>query len=52
MQDGTKYYEYILVYDDDQLTVSENPMAITDAIQALSTIMNSRILNYLKGIGE
>jgi len=33
-QDGTKYYEYILVYVDDQLMISENPKAITDALQA------------------
>ena len=32
-KDGTNYYEYILVYVDDQLTISENPKAITDALQ-------------------
>jgi len=31
--DGTKYYEYILVYVDDQLSISENPKWITDALQ-------------------
>jgi len=31
--DGTKYYEYILVYMDDQLSVSENPKWITNALQ-------------------
>jgi len=33
-KDGTKYYEYILVYVDDQLTISEDPKAIIDALQA------------------
>ncbi|KAL7581422.1 hypothetical protein ACA910_022004 [Epithemia clementina (nom. ined.)] len=33
-RDGTPYYEYLLVYVDDQLTVSENPKAITDALSA------------------
>jgi len=33
-KDGTKYYEYILVYVDDQLTmISEDPKAIIDALQ-------------------
>jgi hypothetical protein len=31
--DGFKYYEYILVYVDDQLTISHNPKAITDLLQ-------------------
>jgi hypothetical protein len=31
--DGTEYYEYALVYVDDQLTVSDNPKAITDKLQ-------------------
>jgi len=31
--DGTKYYEYILVYMDDQLSISENPKWITYALQ-------------------
>jgi hypothetical protein len=33
-EDGFKYYEYVLVYVDDQLTISMDPKAITDALQA------------------
>jgi len=32
-KDGTKYYEYILVYVENQLTISEDPKAIIDALQ-------------------
>jgi hypothetical protein len=30
---GDKYYEYVLVYVDDQLTISEDPKNITDSLQ-------------------
>ncbi len=44
-KDKTPYYEYILVYVDDQLTISEDPKNITDALQAPP-------FNYeLKGVG-
>ncbi|CAJ1931500.1 unnamed protein product [Cylindrotheca closterium] len=31
-KDGLKYYEYILVYTDDVITISENPKAIMDKL--------------------
>ena len=32
--DGNKYYEYIVVYIDDLLVIGQNPIHITDALQA------------------
>ena len=32
-KDGSKYYEYVLVYVDNQLTVSENPQEIINALK-------------------
>ena len=36
---GTEYYEYILVYVDDQLTISDNPKkAITDKLLKVTVV--------------
>jgi hypothetical protein len=48
--DGEEYYEYILMYVDDILTVSANPMPIMEDIQWMFKFKNDKIAepsNYL-----